>query len=155
LPSYTGSRFKILDEAKRPAALEEQSWLTSARSCSELAARYGELLPIIRRLPARPQVDIRPMLRRELANLLHRFIMSIRTGEVTKVDQVANVLGEDWKRVASFVQVAGLEIHSRSDFSGVLKVLDKFGIGEQTCSFDQRMQTNDPDLLKLVPNPPP
>lgn len=150
LPGYTGNRFKVPDEAKRSAALEEQSWLASSRDSSELAARYGELLPIVRKLPARRRVDILPTLRRELADLLHRVIMSIRAREVAAADQIASVLGDDWLRVASFVEVSRLEVRSGSDFSGVLRVLDKFGVGEQWCTFDHRTQTNDPALLSLV-----
>ncbi len=153
-PGYTGNRFKVPDEAKRSAALEEQSWLAACRDLSELAARYGELLPIVRKLPARRTVDILPTLRRELANLLHRIIMSIRAGEVTAADQIASILGDDWKRVANFVKVARLEVRSRSDFYGVLNVLDKFGVGEQSCTFDHRTQTNNPALLSLSANRP-
>jgi hypothetical protein len=150
LPAYTGNRFEIPDEAKRSAALAEQSWLASPRDSAGLAARYGDLLPIVERLPARRRVDILPTLRRELANLLHRVIMSIRAGEVTAGDQVASVLGDDWLRVTNFVEVSRLEIRSKSDFAGVLRVLDKFGVGEQWCAFDHRTQTNDPALLSLA-----
>jgi hypothetical protein len=149
LPSYTGNRFKVPDDAKRPVALAEQAWLATNPGPAAVAQRYKELATIVRKLPSRPQVDLRQTLERELAHLLHHLIMSIRAAQVQNSDHVASVLGEDWRRVSNFVQLDELEIRSTADFSGSLVVLDKFGIGEHVCRFDQRTQSNDPQAIAL------
>lgn len=148
LPSYGGDRFAIPDEAKRPAAIAEQSWLSTRRPKGEVLDRYRELGRVVERLPSMPRIDILPTLRRELGNLLHHLVINVRGGQIARQDQVANVVGDDWKRVASFVSVQ-LDIRSRSEFSGTVTIQDRFGIGELECHFDHRTQTNDPDNLDL------
>jgi len=149
LPSYVGDRFKIPDEAKRSASMQEQAWLSNPRPKEEILARYGELGRVIQKLPSRPRVDIRAHLQRELANLLHHLIVAIRVGHIRNKEGIVSVLGEEWNRMANIVSVADLQVQAPTNFSGSLLVSDRFGIGEHLLRFDWHTQTNDPSALVL------
>jgi predicted ATPase len=150
LPSYIGNRFKVPDESKHSVTMAEQAWLAKPRNESDVAERYHDLVAIIRKLPSRPVVDVRPTLRRELAYLLHHLVVCIRTGQIERAEHIPVVLGEDWNRVANFVELAAINIRSRTEFDGTLVILDRFGIGECTCRFDEQTQTSNPDALSLT-----
>jgi len=149
MPSYSGPRYKIPDHLKRTAALAEQSWLATIDSSSAVMQRYGKLSQIVKCLPGRPEVDIRPALRREIAHLLHNLILSLREGQISKAADVPNVLSEAWQRVANFVNVTTLTVTSPQEFEGELTIQDRFAIGVQRCSFNQTTQTNNPASLVL------
>lgn len=149
LPSYKGNRFVVPSDVKRDVVAKEQSWLTTTRDHAAIRSRYGGLISIVEKLPARKQVDILPMLRRELANVLHSLIMAIREGRINSREAAPQVLQENWKRVAYFLQIEELTVRSPASFSGTLLVSDQFGLGTLGCSFDETTNTNNPEALRF------
>src|SRR5439155_18820747 len=149
LPSYAGNRFSVPDDAKRATAASELSWLAATPSREAILARYADLGTIIQALPSKARVDIRPTLRREIANLLHHLVMAVREGRVHNPADAKSLLGEPWTRVANFVDLPRLDVASTDRFSGQLRIADKFGIGAQVCRFSEATQTNDPASLAL------
>jgi hypothetical protein len=150
LPSYAGNLYEVPESQKRETANDEIGWLTaSPRPPQDILTRYGALGEIIQSLPSKQRVDLGPALKRELAELLHYLITGIREGSIQAPSHAAVVLGEQWQRISNFVSLENLTVNSPHSFSGTLVVLDKFGIGEQVCRFNQLTQTNDPSSLTL------
>ncbi|MGZ3458053.1 MAG: hypothetical protein ACXU86_06050 [Archangium sp.] len=150
LPSYAGSLYEVPESLKGKTANDEVGWLTaSPRSHRDILTRYGALGEIIYSLPSKQRVDLGPVLKRELAELLHYLITSIREGSIQAPSHAPGVLGEQWQRISNFVTLEDLTVNGTHTFSGTLVVLDKFGIGEQVCRFNQTTQTNDPSSIML------
>lgn len=153
LASYTGNLYEVPEEQKKEVANAEVDWLAaSPRSFQEILTRYGALGEIIQSLPSKQRVDLGPVLKRELADLLHLLITSIRDEIIKVPDHASAVLGEQWERTSNFVRLESLTVNGPHSFSGTLVVLDRFGIGEQVCRFNQDTQTNNPSSLVLEPH---
>ena len=155
LPAYKGSMFKVDPSKKKQVTDDELLWLAETRSESELRDRYSSLVDVALALPAKAEVDIIPVLKRELADVLHHLIKAIRDGQICEKEDVPSVLGNTWTRVSNFVQVEQLDVNTDNgrpltSFNGKLRVLDKFSVGERTCAFNQTTQTNAPASLILI-----
>jgi hypothetical protein len=148
LPEYVGNRFKVPEELKRPTAQAEVRWLATKRDAAEVRERYRDLTRIVEALPAKPTVDVLPVLRREIAMLLHVLLVAIRGGEVTGLE-AAEVLKDQWFRVRNFISLAELRVESSNRFVGLLSILDRFGIGQRWVRFDPKTQPSDPSSLVL------
>jgi hypothetical protein len=149
LPSYSGNPYRIAENAKPRATAAELEWIAAKPSTGDVGKRYGSLADIVAALPAKPKVEIVPVLQREIADLLHRLIMSIRSQKVSAPEEIPTALGESWTRVASFVSILKIEILAPDSFRGELQIADKFGIGKKICRFDNATQTNNPSTLAL------
>ncbi len=150
LPSYTGNLYEVPESQKSKSANDEVDWLSaSPRSPQDILTRYGALGEIIHALPSKQRVDLGPVLKRELAELLHYLITGIREGSIQAPEHAPVVLGEQWQRISNFVRLEHLTVNGPNSFLGTLVVLDKFDIGEQACRFNQATQTNDPSSLVL------
>jgi hypothetical protein len=147
LPSYSGNPYRIADDAKPRVTAAELEWIAAKPSIGDVGRRYGSLADIVAALPARPKVEIVPVLQREIADLLHRLIVSIRLQKVSAPEEIPAALGEAWTRVANFVSIRKIEISAPDSFRGELQIADKFGVGEKTCRFDNATQTNNPSTL--------
>lgn len=149
LPSYKGTPYRIPDDAKAKATTEEIAWLATKPLPAEIRIRYGSLGEIVAALPGKPQVDIIPVLQRELADVLHGIIVAIRQQKLTTASQIPGVLGERWAHASNFVSVRVLEVSGPDNFRGELMISDRFEIGERICCFDNTTQTNNPATLAL------
>src|SRR6185312_7656054 len=149
LPSYNGCPYKVADNVKNKILEEELMWLLEKPSKDHIVQRYGKLSEIIEKLPSKQNIDIRPFLKRFLADHLHFLIKAIRAGEIKTQEQIASVLGEEWKQTMGFLKFSFFHVENTEKFSGELLISDKFGVGELICCFDQDTQTNNPEELKL------
>jgi hypothetical protein len=73
LPLYGGNRYTLDDAAKRKAVEAEVALLSQGQEDSELPKRYGGLLEVIARLPAKSPVDTDAVLLRYLGDYVHQF----------------------------------------------------------------------------------
>ena len=154
LPSYSGSRYQIPDDAKSRVVAEECEWMSQKRSRNELVSRYGELFLIIERLPAVPKVDVKPLLQHEVAFVIQRIMSEIRRGECSSALEIRSILDLEWQRMASCLHLETITFKSKAEFSGTLVISDFFGLGQLECHFNQDTQTGNPEGLKFEKREP-
>jgi hypothetical protein len=71
LPSYTGNRYALNDDAKKAAVRAEVALLATGALDGSLPTRYGELFRGIEELPAKPPVDTESVLRGYVSGYIH------------------------------------------------------------------------------------
>ncbi|GAC1336384.1 MAG: hypothetical protein NVSMB26_22860 [Beijerinckiaceae bacterium] len=71
LPSYTSNLYAMSDEAKKAAVQFEIELLAKGMSESALAARYGELIDCIKKMPAKEEVNLDKTLKEYLGDYIH------------------------------------------------------------------------------------
>jgi hypothetical protein len=73
LPSYSGNRYEMAEDAKKVAVNQEVDLLATGGFDNALPERYGKLFETILKLPAKAPVDTEAVLRVYVANYIHEF----------------------------------------------------------------------------------
>jgi energy-coupling factor transporter ATP-binding protein EcfA2 len=150
LPGYEGDAYALSDKAKGQALDAELEWLQIRPTTADIRHRYKELAAIVERLPAHQAVNLVPRLQRELSDFLSEIMRAIYDGVATTMSDLPRVIDERrWTSMLELFTVSSLDIQAPGSFSGEIRVLDRFGLGERVVQFTNATQPANAASLEL------
>ena len=131
LPHYQGDEYELDDTAKRKAVLAELDEIAGL-SEEELSSRYRELYNIVRRLPAKPEVDVETVLRNHLGDYIHELQKIVVRNPGWDADQIqAQINNSDTSHAAVFSIRAFTRGDNNSKFNATVEITELLGQGKR------------------------
>lgn len=123
LPSYSGSRYKLSDGAKKKAVDAEVALLSTGSLDETLAQRYGELYKCIEALPAKSPIDIEATLQTYVSSYIHDLQgLVIRKPDWT-IGQVISHIETLPTRLHKLIHLETFERQGANEFHALLKIV--------------------------------
>jgi hypothetical protein len=94
LPAYTGSPYQLGEEAKRAAVNAEVDYLAEQRSEGDLGDRYGMLFEVIKKLPAKAQVNVDRVLKAYVSRYIHDLQAAVVAHETWDLDRLRGYMAK-------------------------------------------------------------
>lgn len=127
LPSYTGDHYSIADAAKSASVDEELRVLSTCLSASEMERRYGVLFELICALPAKPPVDVSPVLMDYVASYIHALQGAIVSQPDMEYPQVRAYMESRQKTTEKIFSLESMTRSPDGRFNAVVKVASMLG----------------------------
>lgn len=152
LPSYTGNIYEISDSVKKQTIEKEIEILFATLNVEDLETRYGYLFEIIKALPAEPKVDYLKPIKSHLGSFIYNIQKGIQSGLLKSADTIPNYIGNDWNSLSRILEIISLNVVSNTKFTCIIKILDKWGLGEMTLTINEKTNSGmgQFDLIKNV-----
>ena len=126
LPKYTGSRYKLNDDAKRKAVENEIRYLESNMGI-DLKDRYKELFHGIRQLPSKPPVDIKAALMKYLSDYIHKLKQLVISNSEWSSDEFNSYFANDSSGLGKLFKVKNLNHTGPGKFEANISVFGAVG----------------------------
>lgn len=123
LPSYTGSRYSLNDEAKRRAVDSEIQLLADGALDRCLRDRYGVLFDKICKLPAKPPVDMDAVLLTHLGDYIYQLQRLVLIHPKWKAEQLNAHFAEVPSKLGKLFEVTEFQRKAEREFGATIRVL--------------------------------
>ena len=130
LPHYQGDEYELDDTAKKKAVLAELDELAGLAE-EELSSRYGELYNIVRRLPAKPEVDVEAVLRNHLGDYIHELQKVVVRNPGWDADQVRVQINSSDPSLAAVFSISAFARGQNGKFNATIEIAELLGQGKR------------------------
>ena len=137
LPNYQGDEYKLGDAAKKKAVLAELDEIACLSGDEDLSSRYGDLYNIVRRLPAKPEVDVETVLRNHLGDYIHELQKVVVKNQNWEKDQIEAQINSSDPSHAAVFSIHEFARGENGRFDATIEITELLGQGKRWTEVDE------------------
>lgn len=135
LPSYQGDKFFLSVGSKRQVVEEEIRKLSCGMNAAQIKARYRGLFEVITKMPGQQEVDYDSAIRAYLSDIIHHIQRAVVEQRISDIEGANALVRNKFSGFDRLFVVDSIQIQADASFSAIVRVLDRFGIGERLVAF--------------------
>ena len=137
LQHYQGDEYGLDDAAKKKAVFAELDEIVGLSKEEELSSRYGELYNIVRRLPAKTEVDVETVLRNHLGDYIHELQKIVVKNPNWDGDQIQAQLNSIDPSLAAVFSICAFTRGQNGKFNATIEITELLGQGKRWTEVDE------------------
>ena len=159
LPSFSGDLLRSTPASKQIAILDELKELQSIRETDErnrekvIAARYGELYQVVKKLPSKPQVDFDGALRQHLSDYIHELQKVVKINPDWERERIEGRMHKHPLHESGVVSLQSFQRAENDRFKATIGISEMFSEGDRIVEVSSETTiANMPSLRKAEPS---